>query len=93
MPDPRIANEMQAQQGAQPAQAPPGQPGGQATEEQLIEQARAEIAQMPRPELEELAFALVMEMHSMQGGAPEGGAPAGGAPAGGSPPPPQGGMP
>lgn len=74
MPDPRMAQGQQAPpqgQGQRPQQ-PQGQPQ-QADQQQVI---RQEIAQMPRPDLEELAFAAVMELQG--GGQPPAGGQQGG---------------
>ena len=71
MPDPRMAQ-------------PQGQPQGQPDP---MQQVQAEIQQMPRPELEQLAMQLVMELQNASGGGqpPQGGGqpPQGGAPQGG----------
>jgi len=74
MPDPRMAQGQQAPpqgQGQRPQQ-PQGQPQ-QADQQQVI---RQEISQMPRPDLEELAFAAVMELQG--GGQPPAGGQQGG---------------
>lgn len=68
MPDPRIANQQGQPQPQR--QGMQGQPQARAQGQGmqgLIQQAKAEIAQMPRPELEQLAFQLVMQLRQQQG--------------------------
>lgn len=71
MPDPRIANQQGMRQAPQRqgTQQPQGmqQPQGQAQQDPM-QQAQMEIAQMPRPQLEQLALQLVMELQNAAGG-------------------------
>lgn len=56
MPDPRMAGQAPA-------------PGGQSMQgggQNIMQQAQMEIAQMPRPELEQLAMQLIMELQGGQ---------------------------
>lgn len=63
MPDPRIASQQPApqRQGA----APQGQPQNQ--QQQIV----MAIKQMPRPELEELAYEAIMELQGVTQGQPQ----------------------
>jgi len=54
MPDPRMAGQAPAPQ------------GGQQQAQNPMQQAQMEIAQMPRPELEQLAMQLIMELQGGQ---------------------------
>jgi hypothetical protein len=64
MPDPRIAGQAPApQQGGQRQQQQQGRQG-----QDPMKQAQMEIAQMPRPELEQLAMQLIAELQKTQGG-------------------------
>jgi len=82
MPDPRMAQGQQAPpqgQGQRPQQRPPQgqqQPQGQPQQADQQQVIRQEISQMPRPDLEELAFAAVMELQG--GGQPPAGGQQGG---------------
>ena len=60
MPDPRMAG-----------QAPAPQQGQQGGGQDIMQQAQMEIAQMPRPELEQLALQLIMELQGGQQQAPQ----------------------
>lgn len=62
MPDPRIAGQAPAPRQGRQGQDP-------------MKQAQMEIAQMPRPELEQLAMQLIVELQKIQGGGQQGGQP------------------